>query len=436
MPDPRSTLIFSLHRPYFDLGPIEGEAPIASWYPLLGYESLEGGLPHVGQRQIREEFRLGLLAESGATEYACLDPRELSEELATDRWLRVCELVDDFETLDPMVQARLARLLLALGFHRLILGLLPRDLPVVDEGSAARSYMRTMAKHCLHVGWSKAYPTAELERVIANAPPLCRTRFSAAMTLLTAESKFTKNVEAVRRLRDIGATYIEYLERSLGEGSFDYHFFVSRFYRAVSYLPYLVREFDAARAEMELCEEHARAIPVQTPSERVVARDNLYIALESQMRVVLAQGNVTRARELADEIVDIDPWDSRTHFERAEVLLRVGDTAAAAEDYRAATRFSPPGTAAAYYMLGHCLEQLGELEHALDSYRHALAVDPGGITSATALQRLAARLGEKPLEHWARQKVASHEAAGLLDPGELPELEPTAVPARLERAGA
>jgi tetratricopeptide (TPR) repeat protein len=428
------SFVYWRYRPYFDLGPVECGS-LCAHYPLLGYEALMGSIRVIGQRQLRETFRISLLQESGLDGYATHHPNELRAELRTPKWQHLCDLVDEFDELDLHLRARVARLLIVLGFHRLVLELIPRDAVdrIVDDETAIVAVIRVFAKQCLRMGLCRDYDGSEMAAIVERAPRASRARYSAANWLMVSEAKFKHDAVTTRRYREIASEYLA--SSSHDHDSFDYRFLQSQFYRGASYAPYLEGDLAVAREELELCEQWSRSIPASTDDERLLARDDLFVALESQMRLALEERDVERAIALIEEAVSLDPWDPKARLEHGEVLLKAGRVAEALRAYRLATYLSPPATALANYLAGYCCELLDDPEEAVDHYLRALEVDPDGISAVAGLMRVARRLANAPILRWAEANAERLVGAGKASPGDFAETRPASGPRKAERAG-
>src|ERR1035438_7212063 len=151
-----ATAIFQLHRPFFDLNPV-AEAPLSSHLPLLAYHNLDKEHAQGLQRYLTERFRFSLIAESGLHQYALLTPLEVPGLYRTVRWQRLCDLTEGFSDLCLSKQVTVLYLLLALGFHRLILKLVPMNMTnnICDEYASEVAYIRAFVLYRLSVDTCK-----------------------------------------------------------------------------------------------------------------------------------------------------------------------------------------------------------------------------------------------------------------------------------------
>ena len=92
------SLVYWLHRPYFDLGAVD-EAPLSSYGPLVALADLDGSVGLGMQHCYGERFRVSLLRESGLAGYGAGRPDEVSDDLRTEPWRRLCKQVERFASL-------------------------------------------------------------------------------------------------------------------------------------------------------------------------------------------------------------------------------------------------------------------------------------------------------------------------------------------------
>lgn len=413
-----------LLRPYFDLEPSPA-GPLMNWGPLLAYEVVVTGQPLPGtQRILIGPFRRNLVEQTGLSQYAVSHPAELPETHRTERWQHLVELTKRFTALTPRQQLYVGRLLVYLGFHTLVLRLIPRYGASEIASSpevAALAGLRAFASNVLHHGKWDSYDPQELELVVTHAPP-GPTRFYTANTLLVYHAKVTRNLMRVRECRSIMAECLEQSRKC--RESFDYLMDVSRFYRSASFLPFLEGRREQVVQEMDTAERLARELleKAETQAQQVVARENMHPVLESRMREALWLGDWDLALERMRELVQIDPWDAKAYVELGQLLAQRGELEEATQCFLRAARYGPPGTAVAYYLAGWCYEQGEDLEQACQCYMAALRIDPEGISALQGLVRCARRLGHTPLVEWCAAHAARLESVATASEEDRREL--------------
>lgn len=202
----------------------------------------------------------------------------------------------------------------------------------------------------------------------------------------------------------------------------------SRYWRCVSFVPFLEGDAPAVAQELGRAEALARDLVAQAEPRsemHLIALDNLHAVLESRMREALWVGDVPLALARITEVAAFDPLDAKVQVELGEVLLRTGQLDQAVRAFATAARCGPPGTAVAHYLAGCCYEQMDMPGKAVDELLAAAALDPWSPSTAHRLRAVAARVGARPIVRWAEQ-WANRLAAGR-DPatgcGPAPERE-------------
>jgi tetratricopeptide (TPR) repeat protein len=157
----------------------------------------------------------------------------------------------------------------------------------------------------------------------------------------------------------------------------------SRFYRAASFEPFLRHRYDDLRADLDQWLGIARALAGDSDHTRIVARENMFPALESAARTAAALGDMRRSQELMEEIVDaIDSQDSKAWLQVGEMRRASGDERGALQAYLTSARLEIPLGRIAWYSAGRSREKLGQPGEAIQCYRNSLALWPTGVAPA------------------------------------------------------
>jgi tetratricopeptide (TPR) repeat protein len=159
--------------------------------------------------------------------------------------------------------------------------------------------------------------------------------------------------------------------------------------RAAAYVPFLQGNFEEAIAMLTDARTVVADLVFSGQENQAVRDDNLHSILESTMKVHMASGNLMAAREAAQQLVALEPWDSKCHLELGNICYSQGDLETAQDAYLEAAFLGPPGTEIAAFLGGHCLERLGKPQLAMHAYLASLAADPDGISSKDGLIRCA-----------------------------------------------
>lgn len=407
-----TTLAGHLYSPFFDLEPRDG-APLLAAVPLLAYDLLDSPGVLVSDKAVSETLRMSLVRQSGRAHAAAFSPLEVPETERSERWARVCDLVERFPALDPIEKGALLRVLLSLGFYRIVLRLVPnerRDTLGIHESVDWIAALRAFARYALHLDDFSRYSPYDLEEILASVPDSSPVAFWVASTLMVYRAKFHGDVAGARTYHALAERRIAAAE---ARSSFEDHIRLSRFYRGASFLPFLTGDRGDCLHQIQLSFELADNAPARTQREQMLARDAQGTALESQMRVWLWLGDLDRALALAEQVLGLDSCDARTHSEIGEIRLRRGEIAAAAEAFERAARLGPPGTAVSYFMAGWCRERLGDQEVALSHHLSALRFDPLGISPLLRAVELARALADRAVLAWAEARVRELAARGM-----------------------
>ncbi len=411
---------FQMYASYFNLGE-SGSPNLYARLPSLAYEyAVAGALPEINwQRLMPPAFRTNLVRESGLAEFAVKHPAELPERLRTPAWDQLCAWVGSFGAADPVRQLLTSSVLFRLGFGKLVLDLVPpraaAELSGPDE--LRLHHWRDLVRYVGSVGGPVAAPTTSFD--IAghpDCPP--RLRFVIAVFAVVFHARETKSVTEAVAWRDRAQEVLAELLADPECTPLDRMMLESRFYRSVTYVPFLERDEARLTAEMARAEELARAIRSTTPYEEFLRRENLRACLESRSKEALAFGREDLAHTRIEEVITLDPYEPKSHIELAESLVRQGRDREAADSYLRAARLGPTSTASSYGLAGECLDRAGLPELAQDCFIQSLRIDPYAVSSARGWARTGrddamGALGREyrdGLEAWAAARLAARAA--------------------------
>ncbi|GAA3035146.1 hypothetical protein [Actinokineospora globicatena] len=383
---------YRMYAAYFNLGE-SGSPCLYASLPTYAHEfAAAGSPPEVNwQRLMPPAFRANLVRESGLTEFAVAHPADLPAHLRTPAWDELCAWVERFPADDAERQYLTAVVLFRLGFGKVVLDLLP-PRPIAELTTVAELklwHWRDVVRYVGSVGSASVFePTASFE--IADHPA-CPThlRFVISVFAVVFHARETKSLEAASLWRDKAQESLDELLAGDAHTPFEKSMMESRFYRSVTYVPFLRRDRDQLAREMDRAEELARSVPASTPYERFLARENLRACLESRSKEAFGFGEHDRGRQLVAEVLEIDPYEPKTHMELAEVLLAEGREREAGESYLRTARLGPIGTARGYALAGECFDRAGLPVPAEDCFVQALRVDPHAVSAARGWARVA-----------------------------------------------
>jgi hypothetical protein len=313
-----------LLRPYLDLaefngGPLHAQNLEECWCSFIDPDSP----PFVPQRALAPGFRIQLTREAGKA-YAVTDPRQLSQDLRSDRWRRVCDTLNDWSLLSGDEKCRLASLLHSMCFYQPLLDLIADDhfdAGRADEDDLRLAFWRASANYIHHLPERTSdYPSADIsvfEDIALNAPALVPECFNATAKVFVHRAKNRcKTTELVTWSNRLEAALIRTIA---GADEFTTGLFTSRFYRGVGFLPQLAGDKEEVKRTMELAESHARNIRPHTPAQHLLYKENLHAVMESRTKEALWLGNKDEALSRSLQVIEVDPCDSKAWAELGEI---------------------------------------------------------------------------------------------------------------------
>ncbi len=399
-----------LLRPYLDFaesngGPLHAQNLEECWHSFV-----EPDRPaFVPQRALSPGFRIQLAREAGQA-YAVTDPRQLPENLRSDRWRRLCAALNDWNLLSGDEQCRLASLLHSMCFYQPLLDLIPhshfearRAAPEILQ----LAFWRASAHYIHHLPEQTSnYLTADLtifEDIALNAPAAIPDCFNATAKVFVHKAK---NRCQVADLVAWGNRFETALVRAIaGADEFTSGLFTSRFYRGLGFLPQLMGERNEVKRTMDLAESHARNIRPGTPAQHLLYRENLHAVMESRTKEALWLGDKDEALSRSLKVIEVDPCDSKAWAELGEVRYLRQEWREAAEAYATAAMLGPPASAVGRHMAGLCFRKLGQDMLAAFFFQDTLERDPLGISPRHRINELPKIAVLDALKHWNNRPV-------------------------------
>jgi Tfp pilus assembly protein PilF len=409
---------FNKFTPFFTLQEPTEKAPIFTKTPLLLYDSLkENELPWFQtltcQRAMVDPFRKELVLSHLAM--ADVTPQSLAQlssfgqfSSASENGSLVADLFHNRHTLGSLKKAHLGRLLAALGFFSEALEVLTlKD----DSNSLEDTYLQTGRIFVEGaIAQSSSLNNAVIDQSLSvfnsldNSEESLRMRFSLALNAVVYAGQ-RKEIALCETWTAIASGLINEIQESGRFSDFEKSLLTSRYYRGVSYLPFVRKQLDVLASDSALCEQFALQAKPQTAKEEILYQENLFPMLESTARIASFLGRNDDAFERMKKIVtDVDPEDSKAWLQVGEYQQKRGDINSAHISYLTAASKACPLGRVAWYKAGYTAELLEKDDFAEHCYLQSLSHWP---TGKSPLLRLAV-LGKKSnsgLDLWANKEL-------------------------------
>lgn len=385
---------YQMYASYFNLG--ESRSPcLYARLPTLAYEFAKQGVtPDINwQRLMPPAFRTNLVRESGLTDFAVSHPHDLPRDLRTLAWDELCEWVEGFDSSDLLHQHLTAMVLYRLGFGKLVLELIP-ERPVSELKTAEElrhHHLRDIVQYITSVGAAKVILPQRSFEIAEHASCPLQLRFAISVFAVVISARETRSTADAIAWRNTAEQCLAELLANEKYTAYEKMMMESRFYRSVTYVPFLLRDRERLAAEMTRAEELARAMPASTPYEDFLKRENLRACVESRSKEAIGFGDQELAHRRIEEVLAIDPYEPKSHMEMAESLRQRGEDLAAGNSYLRTARLGPIGTAIGYALAGDCFERAGHAVLAEDCFVQALRIDPYAVSAARGWRRTATK---------------------------------------------
>ena len=399
-----------LLRPYLDLGPLRtgpthARSIDAGWQAHSDPDS-PSFLP---QRALSPGFRIQL-AEQAGVPYGVGDPRELAEDLRTDRWRRLCQDIELWPELTSARQCRLAALLHSMCLYEPLLKLIPENCSEAGDGdphAAQLAFCRASAKFMHGLPRRKSsYESGTMsafENIALDERSHAPVRFNATAMVFVQKAKarapFAEIDDWSKRLA------LAFAAVENGESGFTAQLFKSRFYRGMGFLPQHAGDRKLLVKTMDNAEQHARDLTANSAAEEILQRENLHAVLESRTKEALWLNDLDLATSRATELTRVDPYDSKAWAELGQVHYLQESWHRAAEAYVVAAMLGPPASSVGRYMAGVCFRKLGLDILSAFLFKETLEIDPLGISSREEIFDLPDIEVLHVLKQWARANV-------------------------------
>ncbi|MEU7632963.1 tetratricopeptide repeat protein [Nocardia sp. NPDC049220] len=271
------------------------------------------------------------------------DPCLLPIDKRTGPWQILCRLIDEWYSLGPAQQLRVARVLAKLAFWNFLAELIqPHDLAGQTSEALALSYLRVFSRCQLDPqDTDSAMQLAEIGMARATNEQLpLETRLASAVNLTVHYVRRRQDDAEVRKW----STYAERLWSSPDADSLPW-VLKSAYWRGVSFIPYRTGDHKSAAEMLDRAEESAvEALEQSTDDDRIFAVENFHPLFETRGRAAWDAGDLVKAESYYRRLVDHDPWDSKAHIRLADFLRGTGRNSEARKQYVEAAGLGAPCT--------------------------------------------------------------------------------------------
>ena len=396
-----------LYRPYFDLGEWRTEGnPHTRGLELARAAVLEPDGRHARlHTTILPSARHAIIRHTGLVQYLVDDPVDLDPRLRTPAWQALCEQLGVYDKLDAEARVRLLWLLHRLCMHAAIIQYERSSMPQtprLSDGDAAVWFMRGQAELSLFRDGKGPLTLAPLDLVDAGGRPGCWGHIDTTYLLAQFYAKYRGG--DTDALRNYLRRHRESIEAA-GAGSHEFNKLMSRYYRMEAFLPQLTGDQDGMSEALDMAEKHCGLLgrgDINEQAEWDLLHSSLY---ETRTKEKLIRGELDLALDYADRLVAHTPADPHPRLELGEVQVAIGDYQAAIESYRWAALLGPHVIQVAEFMMGQCLQTLGDRSAARVAYVRSLDADPLAISTITRLAEGGFGTENSALADWAGTRL-------------------------------
>ena len=364
------------------------------------------------QRAMPSNFREELLyASSPHTHFALERLLEgTSLQFLKNRSDETDLLIDSFsrkEGLDTLQRSLLGRALGSLGFYKEGL----EALPPINKASdwEPEDEYAFCTKLFLENVFLSGLGTFNINEVEYGFNKLSHRQESLRMKLMLTVLAVVhygkkKDISSISTWRERGFKLLSLIQDCSHFNLFEKTLLTSRFYRAMSYFPFLKRDDFLLRQETNYCESNARELFTFADDQKkqLLALENLFPALESVSRIYNSLGEKERAEKLMEEIIEkVDPHDSKAWIQLGDLREKRNDYAGALDAFQRAGLLQVPLGGLAWFRAGRVAEKLGDKKLAEDFYMNSLHLCPRGITPLKRLSKIATENSDDYLKAWS-----------------------------------
>lgn len=396
----------SLYRPYLDLAPSPLDLPSINVQSIeMHYKGLEEGKDHyrVDSHTVMTSFRRSLVRQTGWNHVPIYNPMAMPNNMLNDRYMLLIGYIENFDKIFNKEKVRIARILHKMAFFQFITELYeaPSDHDIASDPEIAElALIRAQAKFILFKEGLMDYSLGEMERVATLAPTGSQAKVNATYQMVSQTAKTSYQPKQIVKWLKLHLDAIS--ESQKHNDKFQYQLHLTRYYRALAFIPQINNDGPETVRIMDRCEQIARRLmaDAKAPDEKLAAQFQLYGALESRIKEALWLEQLPTAERRAIEMANHLRVHPRGFLTLGQVLLEQGKVEKAKQAYQKAIWYSPQGIEIAAYMLGQCYQATKNNELALDYYMMSLKHDPKSVSALKKATNLADMMGKTTIHQW------------------------------------
>jgi tetratricopeptide (TPR) repeat protein len=363
------------------------------WAPYVAYERLMGRSPcSLGlQRKHTSKFRKELALTQQHPRAEFLLKEKLTNDLAanlsgqSDSSEKFLEYARAFPELSANDKCNLVYGLLSLGFFDEAV----RHLKSTTLETPRLEVLNWLAKDLQNYGKSGSVGDEGLHLLhkIPAIPVNIRCRFNLLLQLVVYFSQ-RKDLSKLGILQKCASEIFLKID-DCGEPDFVLNIMKSKYFRSLSYIPFLEGDRQELLRQTKLIESYAHAAKPNNEIEEIIFRENIFPMKESTARIYDFLGQSEEALSRLSEIAHtIDPYDSKAWMQLGDYQLRKGKTEEAHLSYLRASECIMPHANIIAYKLAGSFERRGEIAKAIEWYGISYGTEPNGFSPLLKIHEL------------------------------------------------
>lgn len=317
------------------------------------------------------------------------------------------DIFNNYKNINSLSRSHLSRLLAAIGFFDEALFVLQQMsldneihayecltylfiLGIVDNSKRGQNTVLELSKNFI-------------DNVLDNEKTL-RMRLTCAMNACVIASRSGQKNDA-KSWREYAEIILQKIQLSNAFNELEINLLTSRFYRAVSYVPFLTSDYDLLREDAKLCEEYAKKVTPSTEYEMLLYKENIYPMSESLSRIYQELNEHDLALEYMKNIEDIEYFDTKFFIQIGDLYAIRQNFTMAEKYYLKACELSLPMGAIAWFKLGQIYEIVIDYDSALAAYLESVNLNIYGLSPLENIYKLAKTIKHRELINWSYLRI-------------------------------